>query len=42
MFASYKSKLGEYLAKNGYVGTFAFHDISGNGIIQKFGYPARP
>lgn len=42
MLASYKSKLRQYLVKNGYVDTFAFHNISGSDIIQKFGYRACP
>lgn len=42
MLASYKPKLRQYLVKNGYVDTFAFHDISGSDIIQKFGYRACP
>jgi hypothetical protein len=42
MLASYKPKLRQYLVKNGYVDTFAFHDISGSDIIRKFGYRACP
>jgi len=42
MLASYKSKLRNYLVKNGYVETFDFHVISGRDMISKFGYRACP
>jgi hypothetical protein len=40
MLNSYNSRLRGYLVKNHYVDTFEFHDISGQDIIQKFGYRA--
>lgn len=40
MLASYNSKLRNYLVSNGYVNGFEFHTISGQEIIQKFGYKA--
>ena len=42
MLASYNSKLRNYLVSNGYVSSFEFHTISGQDMIQKFGYPACP
>ena len=40
MLASYNAKLRNYLVSNHYVDTFEFHSISGQDIIQKFGYRA--
>jgi hypothetical protein len=40
MLASYNPKLRNYLVTNGYVDTFEFHTISGQDIIEKFGYRA--
>ena len=42
MLNSYNSRLRNYLVSNHYVDSFAFHDISGRDIIQKFGYRACP
>jgi hypothetical protein len=42
MLAAYKPALRNYLVKNGYVDSFAFHTISGADIIRKFGYRQCP
>lgn len=37
---AYNPKLRRFVIENGYMETFAFHTISGNEMIEKFGYPA--
>ena len=40
MLSAYNGKLRSYLVSNHYVDTLAFHTISGNDMINKFGYRA--
>jgi hypothetical protein len=40
MLNSYRPALRNYLVANHYVDSFEFHSISGQDIIEKFGYPA--
>ena len=42
MLAAYNPSLRNYLVSNGYMSTLAFHTISGQTIISKFGYRACP
>ena len=42
MLAAYHPSLRNYLVSNGYMSTLAFHTISGQTIISKFGYRACP
>ena len=42
ILSTYNSSLRNYLVSNGYVSTLAFHTISGQDIISKFGYRACP
>jgi hypothetical protein len=42
MMATYNGNLRNYLQSNGYMSTFAFHTISGQDMISKFGYRACP
>jgi hypothetical protein len=40
MIAAYNSRLRSYLKAGGYMDTLAFHTISGQDMISKFGYRA--
>ena len=40
MMAAYKPRLRAYLKAGGYMDTLAFHTISGQDMISKFGYRA--
>jgi hypothetical protein len=42
MLSAYNGTLRNYLVANGYMSTLAFHTISGQDIISKFGYRACP
>ena len=42
MLAAYKPALRQYLLANHYMDTLAFHSISGQELISKFGYRACP
>jgi hypothetical protein len=42
MLAAYKPALRQYLVSNHYMDTLAFHTISGQELISKFGYKACP
>ena len=42
MLSAYNGTLRNYLVSNGYMSTLAFHTISGQDIISKFGYRACP
>lgn len=40
MLRAYNPKLRRFVIDNGYLETFRFHTISGDDMIEKFGYPA--
>lgn len=40
MLSTYKPALRQYLTSNHFMDTFAFHTISGEEMIKRFGYPA--
>ena len=42
MLAAYKPSLRQYLVSNHHMDTLAFHTISGQELISKFGYKACP
>ena len=42
MLSAYKPALRQYLTDNHFMDTFAFHTITGQEIITRFGYPACP
>jgi hypothetical protein len=42
MLAAYNGSLRNYLVSKGYMSTLAFHTISGQDMISKFGYRACP
>jgi hypothetical protein len=42
MLSAYKPALAQYVTANHFMDTFAFHAISGQEMITRFGYPACP
>jgi hypothetical protein len=42
MLSAYKPALRQYVTENHFMDTFAFHTISGQDMISRFGYPACP
>jgi hypothetical protein len=42
MLSAYKPALRQYVTENHFMDTFAFHSISGQDMISRFGYPACP
>jgi hypothetical protein len=42
MLSAYKPALRQYVTDNHFMDTFAFHSITGQDMISRFGYPACP
>ena len=40
MLSTYNAALRQYVTDHHFMDTFAFHPISGNEIVKRFGYPA--